>query len=575
MIVSFSSPTDEPYGCLHPAARYRGAFREDGVYWSTVAQYCLAQKLVNPADREVVRIKARDPEHADELARSMARLPDADAKALEIMRHALQASCEENLSLRAVLVSTGDAIIEARLADAVWGTGGDGHGQNLLGRALMDVRAIVRERANDPAAIQCKHQDAERAREICEHRLFGLSKMEGFHRRFTGIGSDYELLCEACCAALPAPPPLRKICEECFENYVAGNRLADLGAPAFRERASTLAFSHRTLRLFADGVDAVAFAPIAHEPHAWLMLDRSGRLHRVDTEHARSEAAGCIDLTAVDISASIELLVAPRGTLAVVAETKGRRGIVVEPASGRTTLALLRDDYHPAQCRFPLGFFEHEGRLLLVHATAWNRLDVSDPHTGELLTARTGTSYSSGEPRPPHYLDYFHAGLVVSPDGTRVIDNGWIWHPYGQVRVFSLTRWMQGNPWESEDGPSVKALCARSYFWDGPVTWLDATTLAVWGEGEDDETLTPAALVYDADTGTLLRRFAGPAQGFASVPPHLVAFEDQQGTSVWDPATGERLLHDPSFVPVAAHPTSHELLSRCPDGELRVSILSS
>ena len=58
-----------------------------------------------------------------------------------------------------------------------------------------------------------------------------------------------------------------------------------------------------------------------------------------------------------------------------------------------------------------------EGRTVLVHATKWNRLDACDPRTGASLTARSIAPYERDK-RPEHYLDYFHAGLVPSPDQT-------------------------------------------------------------------------------------------------------------------------------------------------------------
>ncbi len=159
MPIWFSTPDDEPYGCFHPASRFHG-FREHGVYWSTVAQYCLAQELVSADHRERVRMHARDPAHAIELARDLPRVPDAAARALAALPHALRLSFESNLGVRAVLVATGDQPIEARLGDdAVLGVGLDGRGANRLGRALEEVRALVRVRALDPEAVQCIHQD--------------------------------------------------------------------------------------------------------------------------------------------------------------------------------------------------------------------------------------------------------------------------------------------------------------------------------------------------------------------------------------------------------------------------------
>jgi hypothetical protein len=43
---------------------------------------------------------------------------------------------------------------------------------------------------------------------------------------------------------------------------------------------------------------------------------------------------------------------------------------------------------------------------------------TSHPITGALLTARSPTEDRTGEPRPEHYFDYFHAGLMSSSCST-------------------------------------------------------------------------------------------------------------------------------------------------------------
>lgn len=564
MTITFSAPADRPYGCFHPAS-WRTSFYAEGRHWPSLAHYFLVKSLAHEADREKVR-QAYELDEAEKLARRMERAPGSDAPSFEVLVRVLTCLFEQKLSLRAVLVGTGDEAIDAQLSEPGWG-------DNLLGRALMQVRAHVRLRAEDPQAVQCEHQTETELRLVCEHVLAAESydPKSIIYRRFTGSRDDYHLLCARCAAALPAPPPLRKICIGCHYARLRSSRQGpDVGAPQHLSRASTLRFAHQLIDLPRE---VIAFAPVARQPNIWLLLDRLGRFHRLDTERGVTEAGGSVDPAAIDLSGPVVLEVSPGGELAAVGETGKQRAVVVEPATGKTTLRLTRDDYHQEQCRYPLGYFELDGRLLLVHATEWNRLDVSDPRTGELLTART-IDTAPGQKRPEHHLDYFHSDLLVSPEGTRVIDNGWIWHPVGQVRVFSLARWIRENPWESEDGPSVRALNFRESFWDGPVCWLDENTLAVWGDGESADDLMPAAIIYDAESGEELRRFAGPAQGFASVLPYLIAFDDQ-GTAVWDPKTGEQLLHDSSFSAEAAHPRSRELLSRTEDGRWRVSTLSS
>ena len=561
-----NAPSPERFAVLHPANQLRGSFREEGVYWPSVARYCLARSLASPLDREKVRV-AKDPSEAQTLAKSMARTPEADAETYEVLVHALTLACETNLSTRAVLLETGQERLEAHLGpDARLGVGEDGGGENLLGRALMAVRERVRVRAENPAVLQCRHQDEEEdARVVCEHVL---AEGTAFHRHFSGVGADHELLCAACAEALPTLPPRRRLCRDCFFDRLGSKRLSDLGAPELRTRPSTVVFSHR---LLAAPTDVVALAPLARVPNTWLLLDRTGRLHRVDAMRGSVELGGQVDPAAVELSQPLVLVAAPGGELAAVGEAKGRRAVVLEPASGKVHLTLERGDYHVTHCRFPLAFVEREGRLLLVHATDWNRLDVTDPRTGERLTAREPVAGQDG--RPGHVLDYFYSGLHLSPDGAWALSTGWVWQPVGQVRIFNLKRWLDENVWESEDGASVKNLSWREYAWDGPVAWLDATTVATWGEGDDELNLVPAAELFNVESGKRLRTFYGPGEGLASVPPYLVAFDKDRGTTVWDWRTGERLAQDNSFVPLAVHPASHELLSWSEDGRLRVSRL--
>jgi hypothetical protein len=100
-------------------------------------------------------------------------------------------------------------------------------------------------------------------------------------------------------------------------------------------------------------------------------------------------------------------------------------------------------------------------------------------------------------------------------------------------------------------------------------------TDGAWPRANDFETLTPAASIYNVETGELLRRFDRPALEFAAVPPYLRAYDSGQGTPVWDPSTDERLLHDAPFSPITAHPDSHEPPVLYVRGRLRVSKLVS
>ena len=258
--------------------------------------------------------------------------------------------------------------------------------------------------------------------------------------------------------------------------------------------------------------------------------------------------------------------------MAAVVNPLGSRGVVVDLTSGAVTMRMERGSYHTEQSRFPVSFINLNGQLLLVHATAWNRLDVSDPRTGKLLTERGPTSYRTGETQPARYLDYFHAGILPSPKGKWIADNGWIWHPVGAVRTWSVQKWVDGNVWESEDGPSLRTLCWRDYFWGKPLCWLDDLTLAVWGYGDDDEFVIPAVRIFDVASGKQSRWFAGPV-GEMVVDAYLFAFSEEQGTTVWNEKTGERLHTEPGLKPTCYHPGAKAFISLLPDGKFQISRL--
>jgi hypothetical protein len=249
------------------------------------------------------------------------------------------------------------------------------------------------------------------------------------------------------------------------------------------------------------------------------------------------------------------------GRYCAVCTARGpRRGIVVDLTSGDITMRLAHRSHHERHSRFPVAFFSDGDRPLLVHGTDWNRLDISDPATGELLTQRGPTGYRAGEQRPLHYLDYFHAGLTVSPDSQFVAEDGWVWHPFGVVRSWSLQRWLDDNPWEAEDGLTVRSLCSREYYWDAPLCWLNERTLAVYGFGEDVDLVIPAVRVFDVTTGEESGWFPGPSGNIDSDGTHLFSW-DGDGTSVWDPVAGERLHHDSNLHPSSLHRSSRSFVS--------------
>ena len=79
-------------------------------------------------------------------------------------------------------------------------------------------------------------------------------------------------------------------------------------------------------------------------------------------------------------------------------------------------------------------------------------------------------------------------------------------------------------------------------------------------------------MLFDAESGRQVRWFAGPV-GSLVFDRYLFSFSADAGTSVWDIATGERLLHDAAFCPTAYHPGAGQFVTILPGGGFRLSRL--
>jgi hypothetical protein len=397
---------------------------------------------------------------------------------------------------------------------------------------------------------------------------------------FSGAEVEHALVCLACREDPDGiEANLSVVTPERFAQIEQGgcwdcDKKAIVGRPQIVERPTDLTFEHRDVALAGTGLGGIAdLRPIAASGDVeCLVLTDEGEVFRVDLGRGSVRRLMSAFDPGVALAPTLSLHASPGGEMAAVVGVRGRHGVVLDLEAGRPAMRLDRGDYRFEHSDFPVAFFERDGHLRLVHGTDWNRLDISDPRAGVLLTDRALTPYRGGEERPAHDLNYFHGGLAVSPGGDWIVDNGWVWHPAGVVTAWSLRRWLGDNPWESEDGPSKKDLCVRSYFWGGPLCWIDGRRLAVWGYGNDDENLIPAALLFDVESGRQIRWFPGP-RGSLVFDRHLFSFSADAGTSVWDVATGERLLHDASFCPTAYHPGAGQFVTVCPGGEFRLSRL--
>lgn len=430
--------------------------------------------------------------------------------------------------------------------------------------------------------IQCTHPlELEDRREVCAHLL---ETPEGYitsYRYYTGQGVKFVLICEQC----KENPDLIQVHSLCFDcsTEVQDDLVGVFGKPESASRDSDLVFLHQkyTIEDFTPEM-VIDIHPLSQEKcREWIALTTFNTIVRVNFDEGTVQTL-CNAPQENEETSFTDLHISPNGELAVLYSRLGTKGAVLDLNSGKVLIELQRDGYHSNISPLPIAFFEHRGRSLLIHG-GWNRLDISDPKTGELLTARHPTSYKRGEPRPETYLNYFHAELSISPDQQWIADDGWVLHPIGYVRSWSLDEWLR-NPWASEKGDSIKSFCYRDYFWSGPTCWIDNRTLAIWGYGEHDILLIPAVRLFDVVSGEEQRWFAGPEVDKTDRPrsmkrdvlvfdTYLYAVSEAYGVQVWDIYEGERVHQDSSFYPVRYHHGTHEFLTLLPSGEFQCSWL--
>lgn len=142
-IINFYSTRDE-YGCFSNFSAY--SFKLKGKVWRTSEHYFQAQKFVDTEHEEELRLVA-SPMVVARMGRSRQRplRKDWEVAKDQIMLEALRAKFSQNEELKKILLNTGDAVlVEHTRNDKYWGDGGDGSGQNMLGKLLMEVREELR-----------------------------------------------------------------------------------------------------------------------------------------------------------------------------------------------------------------------------------------------------------------------------------------------------------------------------------------------------------------------------------------------------------------------------------------------
>jgi ribA/ribD-fused uncharacterized protein len=136
----------------------------DGKNWPTTEHYFQAQKFVGTPYVEKIR-RLPSPRDAFQLSRdplvSRWRRSDWESVKDDIVLKALRVKFSENVVLREKLRGTGEKeLVKHTSNDSYWGDGGNGLGQNKLGKLLMQVRRELKEKYGPYTSPPRHHQSA-------------------------------------------------------------------------------------------------------------------------------------------------------------------------------------------------------------------------------------------------------------------------------------------------------------------------------------------------------------------------------------------------------------------------------
>lgn len=139
----------DPYGCFSNFSPH--GVELDGHYWKTSEHYYQAQKVIGTPIADQIR-NASTPDEAAALGRASTNplRSDWDQVKGDVMRKVVLLKFETHADIRQILLDTGDELlVEDSPVDYYWGIGKEGTGRNQLGKTLMEVRQILREREGE------------------------------------------------------------------------------------------------------------------------------------------------------------------------------------------------------------------------------------------------------------------------------------------------------------------------------------------------------------------------------------------------------------------------------------------
>ena len=405
----------------------------------------------------------------------------------------------------------------------------------------------------------------------CEHLL--ANPESDYYWYLNGKGPESFLLCEACRKDATHKGVKLNVRRIGLDELKLINQEGYLDGVSGEVTVQECPVSHLPPVRFIELPGTPVLTMAARPDRSWLLYSASHELAIFDPDNGLRKKLMSVSLPEEIDEAWCNRHLTPRlhcdpsGRFAALVHDYGRYGLVIDLLEKRITMTLDGGDYHPKTVPFSLSFIIHNERPVIIHRTAWNRLDASDPETGRLLTARGPTNDQSGEEQPAHYLDYFHGGLYLSPSGTRMLDDGWVWSPVGVLGHFEPENWLSGNVWETEDKVRAQNFPLQREDWDIGICWINDEQFVIQVLLSDNASAKNQVAFLCHISSDEITPIAGAGGRFFSDGMHLFS-ANAEGLSVWNIEQGSRAGLIVGFSPTFTHPRRPELVQISSEGIL-------
>ncbi len=303
-----------------------------------------------------------------------------------------------------------------------------------------------------------------------------------------------------------------------------------------------------------------------------FLLNKDYSLVKIDLKTGKKEIIVQFDPAALSSTSYISICCSKDNAYLAVTWTRVsvgddvNQGVVIDAKDGRVQLHLNNGSYYSSLAPFPVCFALHKGKIVVVHATEWDRLDVTDIESGQILTKRNFDMLPKFPETEKFGMTEWPGLIIPSPSLEKVAVQGWVWHPVGIFYSFNLRSWLENNLWESDYIPERK-IYAQMADWHFPFCWIDDTKVCISENGFDHKDPYYTS-VFNTETGECLLKFLGPTPNVFIYDKFLFSGlkEDDdllaEGLSIWSIDDGQLLFQQKEFLQIDEYiPESQEFVS--------------